>query len=146
MPTYDIYLQGQTAEGSHGFHTFTFEYDRTVAVRGPYKLAIQWLKRFLTTKGSDYCAPDDGTDFPRLVGSNIARVDDLRDVVLLAIQDCNAQIYAIQRQQASLPLDEQLQTASLTRFEPMGADGFQCWVTISNAQGNELLVALPTVP
>ena len=146
MSTYDIYLQGKTADASRGFHTFTFEYDRTIAVRGPYKLAIQWLKRFLTSKGSDYCGPDDGTDFPRLIGSNIASMADLRDVVMLAIQECNAQIYAVQQQQSSLPLDEQLQTATLTRFEPLGEDGFQCWVTISNAQGNELLVALPTVP
>jgi hypothetical protein len=143
--TYDIYLKGKTNGDQPGFKSFTFGYDRTIAVSGPYKLATQWLKRFLTTRGSDPCSPDDGTDFPTLIGSNMTNATDVRDVVLLAIQDCNAQIYKIQQQQV-LPLDEQLATATLTDFQALDDDGFAVWVTIRNAKGTELVVPLPTVP
>jgi len=146
MPTYDIYLQGLAMTNQPGFRSFTFGYDRTIAVSGPYKLAIQWLKRFLTTKGSDYCNPDDGTDFPLLIGSNVVDVNDVRDVILLAIQDCNAQIFKVQEQQANLPPDEQLASATLTDFQPLDEDGFNAWITLRNNKGEELVVPLPTVP
>ena len=145
MATYDIYLQGKTEAGTPGFKSFTFGYDRTLAVRGPYKLAIQWLKRFLTTRGSDPCNPDDGTDFPSLIGSTVSSIEDIRDVILLAIQDCNAQIYKIQQQQ-SVDLDEQLLTATMTDFQKVGEDGFEVWVSISNARGRTIVTPLPVVP
>ena len=142
MATYDIYLQGKTEEGMTGFRSLTFGFTRTIAVRGPYKLVIQWLKRFLTTKGSDPLRPDDGTDFPRLIGSNVTSMTDVRDIVMLAIQDCNQQIFVAQQQNPP-DLDEQLLTATLERFETNGVDGFDVWVRISNAAGQEMVIRLP---
>ena len=139
---YDLYMQGKPEEGLNGFRTLTFGYSRTVAVRGPYKLATQWLKRFLTRKGSDPNYPDYGTDFPRLLGASMGSPWDARDVLILAIQDCNDQIYTAQRQ-TLLPLDEQLLTAVLSTFEVNGPDSVEAWVTISNAQGTKVPVQLP---
>jgi hypothetical protein len=142
MATYDLYLQGKTEAHLDGFASLTFGFSRTLAVRGPYKLAVQWLKRFLTTRGSDPFRPDDGTDFPKLIGSNIASSTDVRDVVLLAIQDCNQQIFDLQSQNPP-DLDEQLLTATLDQFDANGADGYDAWVTISNAAGQAITVRLP---
>jgi hypothetical protein len=141
MPTYDIYLQGKTEEHLTGFASLTFGFTRTVAVRGPYKLAVQWLKRFLTQKGSDPLRPDDGTNFPSLIGSNISSMADIRDVLLLAIQDCNEQIFNLQSQ-APPDLDEQLLNATLDRFETNTADGFDAWVALSNAAGQTMTIRL----
>jgi hypothetical protein len=142
MATYDIYLQGKTEENMTGFSSLVFGFSRTIAVRGPYKLVIQWLKRFLTTKGSDPLRPDDGTNFPSLIGANVTSMTDVRDVVMLSIQDCNEQVFAVQ-QQAPPDLDEQLLNATLDRFEANGADGFDAWVRISNAAGQEMVIRLP---
>ena len=139
---YDIYMQGKPETGLNGFRTLTFGYDRTVAVRGPYKLATQWLKRFLTRKSSDPTDPNYGTDFSRLLGSSMGSPWDARDVLILAIQDCNDQVYTAQRQ-TLLPLDEQLLTAVLSTFQVNTADSFDAWVTISNAQGAKIPVQLP---
>jgi hypothetical protein len=144
MATYDLYLQGKSEENLAGYATLTFGFARTIAVRGPYKLAIQWLKRFLTTKGSDPLRPDDGTNFPQLIGANIVSMPDVRDVLMLAIQDCNDQIFMVQ--QLNPPdLDEQLFNATLETFIPNGADGFDAWVRIENVAGQMMTIQLPTL-
>lgn len=143
MSTYDVYLQGKTAENTTGFASLTFGYDRTIAVRGPYKLVTQWLKRYLTTKGSDPLRPNDGTNFSSLIGSNITDLNDIRDVVMIAIQDCNSQIRLVQQQEPPDD-DELLLDAVLTKIEKDGVDGFNAWVTITNAAGASLTATLPT--
>lgn len=142
MPTYDLYIKAKEPEDVHGFKFFTTGFNRSVGVRGPYKLIVQWIKRFMTTKGSDPTEPESGTDFPNLIGSNIVSMADVRDVVLLSIQDCNSQIEEIQRE-TQPDEDEQLLSAVLTKFVPWGEDGFEAWVTISNVAGAEVTVRLP---
>lgn len=142
---YDLYVQGKEEENVDGFRYLTTGFNRSVGVRGPQKLAIHWLKRFLTTVGSDPTDLEAGTEFPNLIGSNIAGEDDIRDVVLLAIQDCNDQILEIQRE-SQPDEDEQLLTAVLSRFELKAeGDGFDAWVTISNVAGTEVAVPLPSL-
>jgi len=142
MSTYDLYITGKTEENVEGFATFTTGFNRSIGVRGPYKLITQWVKRFLTTKGTDPTDPEGGTEFPLLIGSNIVSEADVRDVVLLAIEDCNAQISEIQ-QDTQPDLDEQLLSAVLTKFEVVSADEVEAWVTIRNAKGEALTVRLP---
>jgi len=140
--TFDLYFQGKEPENVDGFKFFTAGFDRTVAVRGLWKLTLHWLKRFMTTKGSDPTRPEEGTEFPNLIGSNIVSAADLRDVVLLAIDDCNEQLETIQRTTQPAQ-DEQLLSAVLTKFELLGEDGFEAWVTLSNVEGTELTIELP---
>lgn len=140
--TFDFYYKGKEPEDVHGFKFFTSGFNRSIGVRGLWKLTLQWLKRFMTTKGSDPLRPEEGTEFPNLIGSNIVSMTDVRDVVLLAIEDCNEQMATVQ--QVTQPAkDELLLTAVLTKFEPLGSDGFDAWITISNVEGTELTINLP---
>ncbi|MGD9209329.1 MAG: hypothetical protein PVI90_01065 [Desulfobacteraceae bacterium] len=140
--TFDMYFQGKEQENISGFKFFTAGFNRTIGVRGFWKLILQWFKRFMTTKGSDPTRPDEGTEFPNLIGSNISSMTDVRDIVLLAIEDCNSQMLIVQ-QQTQPDKDELLLTAVLTKFEPLGDDGFEAWVTISNVENTELTIQLP---
>lgn len=140
--TYDFYFQSKTNEATIGFKFFTSGFNRTIAVRGLWKLTLQWLRRFMTAKGSDPLRVEEGTEFPNLIGSNIVNAQDIRDVVLLSITDCNEQIYTVQ-QSTQPPADETLLTAALTKFELLGSDGFEAWVNISNALNEEVAVAIP---
>lgn len=140
--TFDLYFQGKEREDISGFKFFTSGFHRSIGVKGFWKLILQWLKRFMTTKGSDPTRPDEGTEFPNLIGSNITNIADVRDVVLLAIEDCNAQMLTIQQQTQPVK-DELLLTAVLTKFEALGQDGFEAWVTISNVENTELTIQLP---
>lgn len=142
--TYDIYFQSKKPEDVDGFKVFTFGFDRIIAVRGLWKLTLQWLKRFMTPKGTDPIRPEEGTEFPYLIGSNITSMADVRDVVLLAIEDCNEQMTNAQ-QQTQPDADETLLTAVLTKFELYGEDGFEAWVNLSNVTGDELDVQLPSL-
>lgn len=143
--SYDLYVQGKEEENIDGFRYLTTGFDRSVGVRGPQKLATQWLKRFLTTIGSDPTNLETGTDFPGLLGSNVTSEGDVRDVVLLSIHDCNDQIWEIQRE-TQPDTDEQLLTAVLTSFEVKSeGDGFDAYVTISNVAGDEFTVLLPSL-
>lgn len=140
--TFDLYYQGKEPENVHGFKFFTSGFDRSIGVRGLWKLTLQWLKRFMTTKGSDPTRPEEGTEFPNLIGSNIVSTADVRDVVLLAIEDCNEQMFTVQ-QTTQPDQDELLLTAVLSKFTTLGEDGFEAWVTISNVEGTKLTIELP---
>jgi hypothetical protein len=144
MSKFDLLYFGTDETIQQLFQFFTFGYNRIVGVRGPQKLALQWLKCFMTTKGSDPTRLGYGTEYSNLFGSNIGNIQDVRDVVMLNIQDCNEQIAAIQLE--SMPdLDEQLGSASLIQFTPVGADGFDAYIRIMNAAQQEITVQLPTI-
>lgn len=140
MAGYDLYYQ--SLQNPLGIKVFTTGFNRSVGVKGPMKLVLQWLKLFMTTKGSDPIRPESGTDFPNLIGSNIKSKTDLRDVVLLSIQACNKQIEAIQKL-TQPDQNESLKTAVLTKFELTGSDGFDAYVSISNLADEEITIKLP---
>jgi len=144
MAKFDAFYAGTSEETQRAFKFFTFGFDRSVGIRGPQKLALQWLKGFMTPKGSDPTDVESGTDFSNLIGSNIQSMQDLRDVVMLCIQDNNEQIYKIQ-QETHPDLDELLLTAVLSKFNPLGNDGFEAYVTISNAKRQDVTVNLPVL-
>lgn len=144
MPKYDAFYTGTDEATQRLFRFFTFGFNRSVGVRGPQKLALQWLKCFMTTKGSDPTNLEYGTEFSNLIGSNVRAMQDVQDVVALCIQDCNEQILQIQ-QKTQPDLDELLLTATLAKFNLTGADGFDAYVTISNAKSQEITVNLPSL-
>ncbi|MBU1891230.1 hypothetical protein KJ782_07170 [Patescibacteria group bacterium] len=139
---YDFHFQGVAPADLTGFKFFTRGFSRTVAVRGINKLINVWTKLFLTSKGSDPTDIDRGTTFPALIGSNITDAQGLRDVVLLAIADCNAQLQVLQRQ--SIPdLDETLRSATLTQFGQLTPDGIQVYIGITNMKDEQASILLP---
>lgn len=140
--TFDIYFQAKNPETVDGLKFFTFGFERTIAVRGFWKLITRWLKLFMTPLGTDPLRPEEGTNFTNLIGSNVTVLADVRDVVLLAIQSCNEQL-SIMQQDAQPDLDEMLNAAVLTGFETVGVDGFDAYVTISNLAGESIQVRLP---
>ena len=142
MAKFDLYFQGKKPENVTGTKFFTSGFNRSIAVRGPQKLVNQWIKRFMTSRGSDPTDTEAGTEFPGLFGSNITSMQDIRDVVLLAIDACDAQIHAIQR--VTQPdEDELLLRSSLTAFQVTSEDGFEAWITIGNVAGAEVTLRLP---
>lgn len=142
MAKYDFHFQGVSEENLTGFKFFTRGFDRTVAVRGINKLMNLWLKIFLTPKGSDPTNLERGTEVPNLFGSNITSMQDVRDIVLLSIDDCNKQIFDIQR--TDVPdVDETLKTAVLTKFQKVTADRIEVYVSLSNLKNEEATLVLP---
>lgn len=142
MPTYDLYFQGKKPEDVTGTKFFTSGFERSLAVRGPQKLACQWIKRFMTSRGSDPTNVETGTEFSSLIGANITSMQDVRDVVLLAIEACDKQIHDLQRVTQPDP-DEILLKSTLTAFQVTSEDGFEAWVTIGNVAGDKITIKLP---
>ena len=144
---FDLYIRPLTPEevgsGGSGFY-FTTGFAHTIAVKGFPKLLCQWMRIFMTPKGSDPIEPTLGTEFSKLIGSNVGVIEDLRDVVMLAVQDCNTQLSYMQRGRVQAA-DETLLSASLVGFDTNGRDGFDAYVTLKNLKGNEATVALPPV-
>lgn len=121
----------------------SFGFNGGLGVKGFQLLINQWLKCFLTQKGSDPAAVDYGTDFTSLVGSNLP-LEDARDVAILAVDVCNEQVQRFNRATVSLTLSERLASAEVVNFvdDPTGP-GFQLYVEIKNQAGERLLVNLP---
>lgn len=142
MATFDLHLQGVPEEQLDGFKFFTKGFDRSQGVRGINKLLVQWTLLFLTPKGSDPVRPQRGTVFANLIGSNIAAAQDVQDVVLLAIEDCNEQFIAAQRL-TQRDEDELLRIASLADFAVTSADGIYVQIEIFNQTGEGATVLLP---
>lgn len=142
MAKYDFHFQGVPEDELTGFRFFTRGFKRTLAVRGINKLLNLWTKVFLTPKGSDPTNLERGTDFAGLFGSNITSMQDVRDVVLLSIEDCNKQISDLQ--QSNTPdVDETLKTAVLTQFTRVSADRINVYVGITNLSNEEATTLIP---
>jgi hypothetical protein len=142
MAKYDFYFQGVPEDELTGFKFFTRGFDRTLGVRGVPKLLNLWTKIFLTPKGSDPTNLERGTDFSGLFGANIVSTSDVRDVVLLSVDDCNKQLFALQR--TSLPdTDETLKTAVLRSLNQVSADRIDVYIDITNLKNQELTVLIP---
>lgn len=142
MAKFDFHIQGVPEDELTGFKFFTRAFNRTIAVRGVNKLLNLWTKVFLTPKGSDPTNLERGTDFASLFGANVTRAQDVRDVVLLSIEDCNKQIFDLQRSSAP-DVDETLKTAVLTQFTQVSVDRIGVYVGITNLKNEEATILIP---
>lgn len=143
---FDIHFQLLTpADQVSSSRNFGFGFSSAVGVRGPQKLINRWLKCLMTPKGSDPFTPGAGTVFANLIGGNIGNMKDVVDVIVLAVDDCNEQIRAIDRK-ALPPDDERLQSATLAEIiEAPSGGGFDAYIHIRNAAGTVVTVGLPTI-
>ena len=143
--TYDLEIVPCTVEEVVGEQYFTFGSARSQAVRGFTKLVCQWVRLFMTPKGSDPMDMNAGTDFTSLINSNVTDLGDIQDVLMTSIMDCNEQIMG-QQQSKTLPSDEILLSATLTDIQPWGEDGFQAYILLQNVSGSNQMLQLPGVP
>ena len=122
---------------------FTFGFKNAIRVDGLQKLANQWLKLFLTPKGSHPWRRLEGTNFAYLIGSNVDDVDTIQTSVLEYIEDATTQMKAIQARQIALPDTERLFTANLMQFTQISTLSFDIWVNVINVARSSLPVLVP---
>jgi hypothetical protein len=122
---------------------FTFGFKAPILVDGIQKLANQWLKIFLTPKGSHPWRRLEGTNFAYLIGGNVDDVDTIQTAVLEYIEDATTQLKAIQSRQLSLPDTERLFTVNLLQFTQVDTLAFDIWVRIVNVARSTLSVLIP---
>lgn len=144
MAKKDIHIELVLPENLTGVKFYHFGFTRTVSVSGIQKLLNNWIKYLLTPVGSNPNDLNEGTDFTRLIGSNVP-LADARDVLAFAIEKTNNAIKAYQRGK-QLPLDEKLAYATITEYIEMpSAPGFAAQVLIRNVKNEGLQILLPTL-
>jgi hypothetical protein len=120
----------------------SFTYAKLRPAYGAQKLVNRWLKCLLTRKGSDLTAPTYGTHFSDLVGGNVTTPDDIIDVVTLAINDCNDQIFSMDRRRMA-PEAERLHSATLEEVVAVSRTEFRIRVILKNAARDRTTLDLP---
>jgi hypothetical protein len=148
MPFYDIHFQvinPATQAVTRTGKFFTFGFPKPVAVQGPQKLFNRWVKMFFTTQNSNPLYPDRGTGFPSLIGSNITQVADLEALMHLYVDNCNDQLQALDNLDNGrfLSDDEKLASASITAFNILPPDGFECFVELRSVSGKRVTALIP---
>lgn len=141
---FDIHIQTlPEAEQRDTFKFMSFGFESTIGVKGFQLLINQWLKCFLTRRGTDATNLDYGTPFALLMASEVP-LPDARDVVVLAIDQCNEQIYQFNKADLDLTLTERLASAQLINFVEKPSDpGFDMTVEIKNQANERLVFNLP---
>lgn len=144
---FDVHIQPlPEAEQISSLKLMGFGDGPSIGVKGFQMLINIWLKNFLTPRGSDPAAPDEGTAFGHLIGSNVSP-SDASDVVRLAIEDCNEQVITFQSADTTLTASERLSDARLIDFRFAEGDaGFDAYVEIKNQANERLILRLPNTP
>jgi hypothetical protein len=144
MTQYDIHFQPVPDAEITGYQCFEFGYAAALKVSGFQSLINRWAKTLMTPRGSNPLNTEEGTNFPNLIGGNIARVTTgVRDLVATAIEDANEQV----RQQdieGYRAAKERLQGGELVDFTEAAA-GFSVWVKLTNVAGTSATFRLATV-
>lgn len=141
---FDIHFQAlPTADQVATYKFVSFGFSPTIAVKGFQMLLNQWAKCLLTPRGSDPTDLEYGTDFTKLIGSNLD-LQDARDVAAISIITCNTQIFRAQANDDSLTGSERLASAEIVKFvEDPSAPGFDVYVEIKNQADERLVLNLP---
>ena len=121
----------------------SFGFVETVGVAGFLMLINNWLKCLLTPRGGDPTNLSYGTDFTKMIGSNLT-VSEAQDVTILSIEQANDYIDSVQRLDTTLSATERLGSATLINFVPdETAPGFTATVEIVNQARERLKFNLP---
>jgi len=145
---YKFDLHVQTLPEEEQTNTFKFVslgFTGGIGVKGFQMLINQWLRTFLTTRGSDPADLTFGTDFPKLIGSNVGYAD-ARDIVMLAVDQCNETVTRTQAADVTLTPSERLASATIVEYvEKPDAPGFDVSVEIKNRANERLVFNLPSL-
>lgn len=123
--------------------SFTFGYKNPLLVDGLQKLANQWLKLFLTPKGTHPWRRLEGTNFVYLIGGNVDDIDTIQTSVLEYIDDATTQLRAMQARRTALPDTERLLSVNLIQFTQVEGLSFDIWVRVVNTARSSLNVLIP---
>jgi hypothetical protein len=122
-----------------------FWFANPMRVEGLQKLANQWMKLFLTPKGSHPWRRNEGTNFPYLLTGNVADPDALRVAVQEHVEDATTQLKLLQRKRLELPASELLLAVNFLRLTQISDTAFDVWVRIVNVERSTLPVLIPYV-
>jgi len=142
---FDVHVQTlPEADQRDTFKFMSFGFAGALGVKGFQMLIDQWLRCFLTQRGSDPADLTYGTNFTALIGSNVP-LQDARDVVNLAVDECNEQVQTFNRSNVTLTASERLAGAQIVDFvDKPSAPGFDVFVEIKNQADERLILNLPT--
>lgn len=124
---------------------FTFGRSAPLAVSGAQKLLNRWVKVFMTPVGSHPVRRNEGTRFSALLRANVD-FDRVQPDILEAVDDATEQLRSADRQVPSRPPNEAIRSATVTRFNLLGASGVEFWVEIANMAGERIRVLIPYAP
>ena len=143
---FDIHIQTlPEADQRDTFKFMSFGFEGGVGIKGFQLFIKQWVKCLLTQRGSDPGALDYGTNFTGLMASNVPLLD-ARDVVVLAVDECNDQIQQFNRANVTLSPSERLASAQITDFVDKPSDpGFEVFIEIKNQANERLTFNLPVL-
>jgi hypothetical protein len=143
--TYDTYIELLPLdEQSLQRGTYTYGYNKHIAIRGFQKLINIWAKAFLTLEGSDLSDRDYGTPFSALIGSNISEQAEIQEITQSSVDKANTIVRARQAQNPPEDPRELLDSGSLTSLIFSGDNvGFEAYVLIKNQAGESLQVLFP---
>lgn len=121
---------------------FTFGPTGPRAVTGSIKLLNRWIKVFMTPVNSHPVRRNEGTKFSSLIRSNV-NFSLVQPDILEAVDDATEQVRAEDRRTPSRPPDEAIQSATVVRFNLVGASGVEFWVEVINMLGERVRVLFP---
>lgn len=139
----DLHIQLIDPTEQRSGANFTFGFKNPILVDGLQKLANQWLKLFLTPKGSHPWRRLEGTNFAYLIGGNVTDEDTIQTSVLEYIEDATAQLKTIQSRQRSLQSSERLASVNLIQVTQVDALSYDIWVRVVNTARSALPVLIP---
>ena len=144
MPKFDLHVQAlPVQEQRDTFKFMSFGFSPSIGIKGFQMLLNQWVMCLLTPRNSDPTDLSRGTDFTKLIGSNLP-LADARDVSAIAIEECNEQIFKLQRSDGTLTASERLASAEIIDFQTdPTAPGFSVYVEIKNQARERLVLNLP---
>lgn len=141
--TVDIHLQIIDPSAQTFGETLTFDLANVILVSGPQAVANQWLKTFLTPKGTDPVYKESGTEFAYLMGSNINDQLSLQALLSEYVEDAAEQRRAIDRQNLSKPSSSRLRSAEIIQYTAIDSTRAEFWVQIFTQSGERVLVLIP---
>ena len=143
MTLYDIHIQLlDPSEQTYGAN-FGFGLASPILVTGFQALVNRWLKIFMTPKGSHPVRRLEGTEFPFLIGSNVADVGSLQAVIAEHMDDATEQVQVVDRASAWLTNDQRLRSAALIQFNVVGPSAIEFWIELTNQSGRRLQILIP---
>lgn len=141
--TYDTYFE-LLPENEQGVQrgTFTYGYNKHIAVAGFQKLINKWVKAFLTTEGTDLSNRGYGTPFPNLIGGNVTDREDIQQVTHTSVAKATADLESIQAQYPPEDASEILHSAKLQSIIFEDNSSVSVYVLLKNQAGQQLQVIL----
>lgn len=142
---FDVNVQIVPAAAYEGMAFYSFGQRRSLGVRGINKLVNMFARYLLTPIGTDSVDLSFGTVLPGLIGSNVA-LTDAQEVLQASVTATTDAIHAFQAGRGSVPDDERLATAEVTRFILIEeAPGFAAQILIRNTANETMPLVLPSL-